>query len=114
MSTSPALATIAALHTLLTERPDLAAMPIRWSVRQNGDLHASPPYLAEGSHRAVRALAAAIGAETCEYTVMGEKTGEEFAAVSIEQGNLAGASVHSHGYVLVVGAELVGIEDGAR
>lgn len=112
MNMPPALATIAALHTLLAKRPELAELPIRWQVEQDGSLHASPRYLADGSHVAVRALAAAIGGEPYEYQVTGDVTGEVFAVVAISGGTLAGATVHTYGYELAP-TELVAAEDGA-
>lgn len=112
MSMPPALATVAALHTLLTDRPELAVLPIRWAVKQDGDLHASPDYRADGSHIAVRALAAAIGGKPYEYQLAGDEPGEVLAVVAISNGTLAGMNVHSYGYELAP-AELVAAKDGA-
>lgn len=113
MSTPSALATAAALHILLTEQPELAALSVSWKVVPNGDLHVNPKYRAEGSHAAVRSLAAALGAEVYEYTVPDSETGEVSAVVAILGGRLAGATVHSYGYELVPVEETV-LAGGAR
>ncbi|MFJ5923885.1 hypothetical protein ACIQF6_14935 [Kitasatospora sp. NPDC092948] len=61
------LATIAALHALMDAHPELAATPSRWQVDPDGTLHADPPFGADGGHRAVQALAAALGFGTTTY-----------------------------------------------
>ncbi|MFJ6616644.1 hypothetical protein ACIQOW_03545 [Kitasatospora sp. NPDC091335] len=98
MTIPPALATIAALHNLLTERPDLAALPIHWTVAPDGSLTGNPLYLAEGSHATVRTVAAVLGAEVREFTVT--DSGEVLAAVEVSGGRLGNARVCSTGYVL--------------
>ncbi len=97
-TTPPALTTITALHTLLTERPGLAALPIYWSVRPNGDLHADPLFATPGSHDAVRSLAVALGVEAREYETHIPATGEKFAAVTLGGNEFAGVTVYSTGY----------------
>lgn len=68
MSTSP-LITAAALHVLLAQHPELAATPIRWEIGPDGTLTASPPHSAAGGIDAIRALAAAVGAEVRERNI---------------------------------------------
>ncbi|MFD8596997.1 hypothetical protein ACFV1L_18545 [Kitasatospora sp. NPDC059646] len=63
------IATIAALHTLLTDHPELAATPLHWDIHPNGELTASAPHGAAGGHAAVRALATALGFETVTYDI---------------------------------------------
>jgi hypothetical protein len=109
MSMPPALATIAALHTLLAEHPELAELPIRWSVEPDGDLHASPRYLADGSHAAVRALAVAVGGEPYEYQVTSDETDEAFVVVALSGSTLAGMTVHSYGYELLLFKETAAV-----
>ncbi|MGA5819699.1 hypothetical protein ACPC54_17795 [Kitasatospora sp. NPDC094028] len=107
MSMPSALATIAALHTLLTERPELATLPITWQICPDGALHASPPYRVAGSHDAVRALAVAFGFETYGYTVTNPETGRVSSVVGLNDGVIAGAPIYAYGY------EPVAAEDGA-
>lgn len=93
------LATIAALHVLLAQNPELASLPIDWTIRQNGELQASPPYHAEGSNAAVRALAAALGCETDEYEITSRETGKTSTVVRIAfSAALAGGPVTAYGY----------------
>ena len=97
----PVLATFTAATTLLTEHPELVALPIRWSIGPDGHLNANPPFGESGSHEAVRTLALALGVETSEYETLIPGTGEKFAAVALSGARLAGVTVYSTGYVLL-------------
>jgi hypothetical protein len=113
MNTTPNVrTTLAALNTLMADRPELAELPVYWKVEQDGSMHLNPRYRGEGSHAAVRVLAAALGFETYEYTVLSEETGELLNVISAgPTARFAGAQVYATGYELA-GPALAAAEGG--
>jgi hypothetical protein len=110
MSMPPALATIAALHTLLTERPELAALPIRWSVESDGALHTAADYRSPEGHAAMRALAEALGVDTHESKITSSSDGVRLSVLSLHHtATIAGVQVYGNAYLPVS----VLVEDGA-
>ncbi|WP_035865896.1 hypothetical protein [Kitasatospora cheerisanensis] len=88
---------IAAVHVLLAGHPELAALPLVWQIDPDGTLEADPPWLAEGSHEAVRALAEVLGVATVESETASE--GKTYSCVAlVHTAQLSGLQIRSHGY----------------
>jgi hypothetical protein len=92
-----------AMHTLLSQHPHLADLPLGWDIRPDHQgrqrVSVSPTHMQPGGIASIHQIAAALGTETTTYTVGSRTEGPaDYAEVRTELDG--GVPIHAWAYEL--------------